>query len=104
MTLDRVVNSPARPQAVICFRPPDDKHEWYPLVETQPADREPIETLPLGDGCWSAPLYDRTEGHSSVTVTSLDGFPTDETATGPEMMQPKMLAGPWKFDFEFPER
>lgn len=104
MTLDRVVNSPARPQAVICFKPPDNEHEWHPLVEARPADREPIETLPLGNGCWSAPLYDRTEGRSSVTVTSLDGLPTEEMLGGPEMMQPEILTGPWKFDFEVPEQ
>ncbi len=109
MTLERVVNSPARPQAVICFEPPDDKHEeWHPLVEPYPADREPIEPLPLGNGCWSAPLYDRTEGRSSLTVTELMGVPGEdiggpgEDALEPEMMQPKMLPGPWKFDFEVP--
>lgn len=104
MTLDRVVSSPARPQAVICFESPDDKHdEWHPMVEPYPADREPIEPLSLGNGCWSAPLYDRTEGHSSLTVTELMSIP-GEDAVEPEMMQPEMLPGPWKFDFEVPER
>ncbi len=104
MTLERVVNSPARPQAVICIEPPDDVHEnLHPLVEPYPADRKPIEPLPLGHGCWSAPLYDRTEGRSSLTVTSLVVEP-DENMSGPEMVQPELLPGPWKFDFEVPER
>ncbi len=104
MALDRVVNSPARPQAVICFRPPDAEHEWHPMVEAQPTDREPLETLPLGNGCWSAPLYDGTEERSSITVTAIDGMPTDENITDPEMMQPTVIPGPWKFDFEVPTR
>ena len=104
ITLDRVVNSPARPQAVICIEPPDEKHEWYPMVEAVPADREGIESQPLGNNCWSAPLYDRTEGRSSITVTYLDGIPTQEMPSGPQGMQPKMLQGPWKFDFEVPKR
>lgn len=104
MTLNRVVNSPARPQAVICFESPDDKYdEWHPTVEPYPADREPIEPLSLGNGCWSAPLYDRMEGRSSLTVTELMGIP-GEDAVEPEMMQPEMLPGPWKFEFEVPER
>ena len=101
VTLDRVVNSPARPQAVICFSPPDAEHEWYPMVEAVPANREPIETLPLGNGCWSAPLYERTEGRSSVTVTELVAMPGEDAAE-PEMMQPETLPGPWRFDFELP--
>ena len=104
ITLDRVVNSPARPQAVICFEPPDDKYEWYPMVEAVPADREVIESQPLGNNCWSAALYDRIKGRSSITVMYLDGAPSQEISDGPEGMQPKMLQGPWKFDFEVPER
>ncbi len=104
MTLDRVVNSPVRPQAVICFESPDDEHdEWHPMVEPYPADREPIESLSLGNGCWSAPLYDRIEGRSSLTVTELMGIPGQD-AVGPDMMQPEVLPGPWKFDFKVPER
>jgi hypothetical protein len=30
LTLERVINSPAQPQAVVCFRPPDDEHRWEP--------------------------------------------------------------------------
>src|ERR671910_2643742 len=28
LRLDRVINSPGRPRAVICYQPPDDKHSW----------------------------------------------------------------------------
>jgi hypothetical protein len=32
MTLERVVNSPVLPQAVVCFEPPDAKHLWMPSL------------------------------------------------------------------------
>jgi hypothetical protein len=33
LTLDRVVQSPGRPQAISCFEPPDDEHMWMPKME-----------------------------------------------------------------------
>ena len=27
--LDRVIDSPGRPRAVICYEPPDDEHYWF---------------------------------------------------------------------------
>jgi hypothetical protein len=33
ITLERVVDSPVVPQAVLCFEPPDDEHLWEPLLE-----------------------------------------------------------------------
>src|SRR5215211_669944 len=33
LRLDRVINSPGRPRAVICYEPPDDKHYWLAMVE-----------------------------------------------------------------------
>jgi hypothetical protein len=29
LRLERVLNSPGRPRAVICYEPPDDKHSWF---------------------------------------------------------------------------
>lgn len=48
-------------------------------------------------------MYDRTEGRSSLTVTSLV-VESDENAIAPETMEPELLPGPWKFDFEAPKR
>jgi hypothetical protein len=98
--LGRVVNSPARPQAIICFEPPDDEHLWRPLVKhTGFASDEPIEPQRLEDGCWSVTLGDLVEGRSSVTVTELMGIPRNpsEAAEGP-----KTIRGPWTFEFEGP--
>ena len=108
-TLVQVVNSPARPQAVVCFNPLDEGYEWAPFVKTEPASREPIEPQPLesrppGDGCWSAPLYNVDAGRSSITVTELNGMSLYPSTSNPESMQPTILRGPWKFDFEVPER
>lgn len=102
ITLDRVVNSPARPQAVICFDPPNDAYDWSPTVAAKPAWREPIETLPLGNGCWSAPLYGLPKDRSSLTVTDLWG--TSRSDTPGNAVETKTIRGPWKFDFEIPEK
>ncbi len=102
ITLERIVNSPARPQAIICFDPPNNGYDWYPNVKTEPAWREPIEPLPLKNGCWSAPLYGQLKGNSSITVTELWGDSITESKGG--AMEQKTILGPWRFDFEVPEQ
>lgn len=103
LTLERVLNSPGRPQAVICFEPPDEDHEWLPWVKhTGFASDEPITPRRLGNGCWSVTLGDRAEGRTSVTVTDLMGAPlTDEASKEDE--DGTEIVGPWKFDFTVPE-
>ena len=102
-TLDQVVNSPARPQAVVCFRPLEEGYEWMPFVKTEPASREPITPQPLGDGCWSAPLYDlKEESRSSITVTEVMGISAEDAPDSPRGM--RTVPGPWTFDFEMPRQ
>ena len=104
LTLERVVNSPAQPQAVVCFRPPDDEHRWEPWVENYagPEAVTPAAPRPLGDGCWSVTLGAPVEGPSSVKVTELLGYPKAEgVARGAQ--DGKGIRGPWTFEFEAPE-
>ena len=35
LTLKEVVASPANPQAVVCFAPPDEGHRWQPWLKDQ---------------------------------------------------------------------
>ena len=106
LTLERIENSPGRPQAIICFEPPDDEHVWSPVVKksgltfSEPADGY-LEVRRAGDGCWAAALLDRVEGHASVTVTQIEGHPRNNVpADSPEDV--KTIRGPWRFDFEVP--
>lgn len=106
LTLKRIENSPGRPQAIICFEPPDDEHAWSPEVKksglafSEPADGY-LEVRRAGDGCWAVALLDRVQGRSSVVVTRIEGHPrNDGPVDGLEDV--KTIRGPWRFDFEAP--
>ena len=92
LTLERVVDSPLLPQAVVCFEPPDDEHSWMPWLKDDGV-YEKVTSVPqkLGDGCWSLTMGAPVEGHSSVTVVQLEGHPK-----GP--LDPSA----WTFEFEAP--
>ena len=101
LTLERVVNSPGRPQAIVCVEPPDDAHTWTPWLERNglPVDAA-TAPLRLEDGCWSLTIGDPVEGRSSVTVSYLDGLPKNVQGEGP--VRAKQITGPWRFEFEVP--
>jgi hypothetical protein len=98
LTLERVVNSPILPQAVVCFEPPDDEHSWMPWLKGGSAPRK------LGDGCWSIGMEAPVEGRSSVTVAYLEGMPQGDSSTGTMTINPKRIRGPWTFEFEAPDQ
>lgn len=98
LTLQRVENSPGRPQAVVCVQPPDAAHQWRPVLADDGAS---IDPRPLANNCWSAVLGDRVSGPSSVTVTELRGIPMTPEAAG-TTEDWKTVEGPWTFDFVAP--
>lgn len=104
LTLERVLNSPGRPQGIVCFDPPDDDYLWRP--STAPTGFQVEEPLPIRDlegDCWSLTLEDPVEGPSSVKVTELLGYPqTEQAMRGDE--DGKEIRGPWTFEFEAPEQ
>ena len=105
MTLERVLNSPGKPQAVVCFEPPNRDYWWRP--STAPTGFQTEEPLPvdqLGDGCWSLTLEDPVEGRSTVKVTEIYGFPQSERALQAKDEDGKQIRGPWTFEFTAPER
>ncbi len=102
LTLDRVVNSPVRPQAIFCFDPPDEEHSWTPWLA--PADsateNEAMSPQRLNDGCWSLTMDQPVEGRSSITVAELMGIPRNS----PDFRQgPETIRGPWTFEFDAPQ-
>ncbi len=101
LTLERVVNSPARAQAVFCLDPPVDDYYWFPVDEDPAADGLMYEGGPVtGENyCAKVLLADELEGSSSLTVTELEGMPRD-----PDNPDFKTLPGPWTFEFTVPER
>jgi hypothetical protein len=104
LTLERVVNSPVLPQAVVCFEPPDDEYLWMPWLKGGSSTARK-----LGDGCWSSGMKAPVEGYSSVTVAYLEGMPRGDSvkprgdsSTGAMQINPKRIRGPWTFEFEAP--
>ncbi len=103
MTLRRVVASPVVPQAVVCFEPPDDGHDWMPWFEDD-GSYPKVGSTPqkLEDGCWSLTMDHAVEGRTSVAVASLEGMPTGPLDSGQPRVKPKTIRGPWTFEFEAP--
>jgi hypothetical protein len=105
ITLKRVVASPLLPQAVVCFKPPDDEHDWMPFLPYDERYEKGAGSAPqeLGDGCWSLMMAAPVEGRSTVTVVKLVGMPKgpmDSSEGG--TVTPKTIHGPWTFEFEAP--
>ena len=102
LTLERVLNSPSRPQAIVCFEPPSDDYLWRPSTAPTGFQREePLPVQELEGGCWSLTLEEPVEGPSSVTVTELFGYPKNARAAQ-EDEDGKEIEGPLTFEFEAP--
>ena len=104
LTLERVVASPLLPQAVVCFEPPDDRYSWMPWLKDD-GSYEEVSSAPqkLGDGCWSLEMDAQVEGRSFVTVETLESVP-GSSSDPDEPLVPKVIRGPWTFEFDAPER
>jgi hypothetical protein len=111
LTLDRVVNSPGKPMAVVCYEPPDAEHSWYlhggrgtymggwgssgSMTDVPPAD------------CQNLELKGPVEGRSSLEVTAIEGWPdcpsgNARAAEACHARNEEMIRGPWTFEFEAP--
>lgn len=100
LTLERVINSPGRPQAVVCVEqpPPGDGWGYFPVLAREDTD-DGGSMEDLGGGCASMTLEDTVEGRSSVTVSHLNYL---EGEVGEDPIYPSELAGPWTFEFDAP--
>lgn len=119
LTLDRIENSPGKPEAVICFDPPNDGRVWEEFVVEEGAmgsgyhKRNQVTIRPTAkNGCnaVSLPESDR-EGRYSLTVIDLYSYPRNPSEAreeaekiGATQKDEGTIHGPWKFDFEVPER
>jgi hypothetical protein len=112
LTLDRVIDSPGKPEAVVCYEAPDDEHTWaisggegtYAVGDwgTEMQDVPPAK-------CQKLQLKGPLEGRTLVEVTSLEGMP-DCRAVNPEDYEAcdkkigdRTIRGPWRFEFEVPD-
>lgn len=112
LTLDRVINSPGRPQAVLCYEAPDDEHLWY-LHGGKGTDfggwgSSGSMRGVTSSGCQKLLLEGPLKGRSSLNVASMEGMPdcpTDDPKAAEacyERIGDRRINGPWRFEFEVP--
>ncbi|CAN5569462.1 hypothetical protein BH24ACT22_BH24ACT22_15320 [soil metagenome] len=124
LTLEKVVNSPGKPQAVVCIQPPDDQHQWELGENVRMGGRlwftyrfdGGLEYSPLSaensgyvggmsakeKQCYAVEMRPDRSGNYSFMVDSLAGWPRDQQADASGDV--KTIRGPWKFTFEVPEQ
>jgi hypothetical protein len=110
LTLDRVINSLGRPQAVFCYDAPDDEHSWtlYGGKGTYLGgwgSSGSMESVPPAE-CQTLQLKSHLDGRSSLEVTAIEGTP-DCRAVKVEALEAcdkkigdKTIRGPWRFEFD----
>jgi hypothetical protein len=118
LRLDRVINSPGRPRAVICYQPPDDKHYWFMYgggagvfqdgwSTSGWAGTGSMSSVPPGK-CQKLMLEAPVEGRTSVEVKRLEGEPdcpynnAKDFEACYEKIGYRTIRGPWKFEFKVP--
>jgi hypothetical protein len=117
LRVDRVLNSPGRPRAVICYEPPDDKHSWlsYGGAGTFQggwstsgwAGTGSMRSIPPGK-CQKLMLEAPAEGRRSFEVKMLEGMPdcpynnAKDFEACYEKIGYRTIRGPWKFEFKVP--
>src|SRR5215208_527931 len=115
LRLDRVIDSPGRPRAVICYQPPDDKHSWlsYGGAGTFQGGWSTsgwsasgsMRSIPPAK-CQKLMLKAPAEGRTSFEVRMLEGWPDCEAFKEEAAWQACMekryrtIRGPWRFDFK----
>jgi len=112
LTLERVMNSLGRPQAVICYEAPDDEHSWT-LHGGEGTylggwgSSGSMKGVPPAD-CQTLLLEGPLKGRSSLEVTTIEGMP-DCRAENAEAAKAcyarigeRMIRGTWRFEFEAP--
>jgi hypothetical protein len=115
LRLDRVIDSPGRPRAVICYEPPDDKHYWLSYggegtfqggwSTSGWSATGSMRSIPPAK-CQKLMLKAPAEGRTSVEVRMLEGWPDCEAFKEEAAWQACMekryrtIRGPWRFDFK----
>lgn len=110
LILKRVTNSPARPEAEICYGSPDTRYDWSLYGETDSNGIPGFGGGPMigqNRACTTMLLPESLEGRSTVTVERLEGFPDcppgdDDGCTIPQS-RVRTIHGPWTFEFTVPE-
>jgi hypothetical protein len=113
LTLDRVINSPGKPQAVVCYEAPDDEHSWYlhggkGTYEGGWGSSGSMKGV-SSTGCQKLQLEGPLEGRWSLEVATIVGMPicpADAAEAAKECFaeidEGPRIRGPWRFEFDVP--
>jgi hypothetical protein len=115
LRLDRVINSPGRPRAVVCYQPPDDEHVWYinggagTLLGGWSTSGWVSTGMSWGNPpkrCHKLMQRAPAEGRTSFEVRSLAGEPDcpydEDYEACYEEIGYRTIRGPWRFEFKVP--
>lgn len=106
LTLRRVVASPARPEAEVCYTSPDTRYDWS-FVGERDGFYGGGPRIGAEHACTTVQLPYHLDGRSTVTVDRLEGIPDcppgDEDGCSIPLSDEKTIHGPWTFEFEVPE-
>jgi len=114
LKLERVMNSIGRPQAVICYEPPDDEHSWFLHGGKGTylggwGSSGSMQGVPPAD-CQKLLLEKPLHGRSSVEVAAMEGIPRCPSGNAEaaeacyDKIGERMIRGPWRFEFEAPSK
>ena len=112
LTLERVADSPARPEARVCYGAADMDYDWFITGEEDPSNGVAGLGFEPGLGedraCAVLTLSDNLDGRSTVTVDTIDGVPRcppgDDNGCRVDPSRVQTFRGPWTFEFTAPER
>lgn len=93
LTLERITDSPGRPEAVVCLESRDGVRGWYPAGEDLAIEEAPSPVAGKGD-CLQIPLSRPLDGPSSITITQIETDPAEDG---------QVIQGPWTFEFDVPD-
>lgn len=114
LTLDRVIDSSGRPQAVLCYEAPDDGYHWtlYGGKGTYLGgwgSSGSIQTVPPA-GCQKLELKGPLQGRTILEVAAIDGSPkclADDPKAEEECYNrigERQIRGSWTFAFDTSSR
>ncbi len=112
LTLDRVIDPPGKPQAVVCYEAPDDERSWFLHGGKGTylggwGSGGSMQGVPPAS-CQKLELKGPMKGTSSLEVASIEGMPDcpTEDAEAVEACYARIgeryVHGPWKFEFDAP--
>ena len=112
LTLDRVIDSPGKSEAFVCYEAPDDEHTWSISggegTYAAGAWGTKITGVPPAE-CQRLQLEGPLEGRTLVEVTSLEGLPycravrAEVLEACDKKIRDRTIGGPWRFEFEVPD-